>query len=174
MKVNYYLVFIIGAVLGVLLLMKLKKGVNLKDDLKACAMAAGIGGVALDLILLIITPTVLVINDNKQYEKHDYFFCYVDSRNDAHGLYPSSDYIDNRSDHNVEVSAELYSEKIYTHEPGSRYSGNPIIPRSDNYSPKQFSLLYHKPTYIFKTPPTKLKIREKSKTKEILWVLDYK
>lgn len=174
MRVNYYLVFIIGAIMGIYLLWKYKKGESIKDGWKHYAVAAGIGGIVLDLILLIATPTVLVIKDNKQYEKHDYFFYYVDSKDQGHGLYPSSDYIDNQSEYNVEVSAELYSEKIYRHEPGSRYSGNPIIPRSDFYSPKQFSLLYHKPTYIFKTPPSKMKIRDKSKDKEILWSLNYR
>lgn len=174
MRVNYYLVFIIGAVIGVLLLIKFIKNANFKDDLKACTIAAGIGGIVLDLILLIITPTVLIVKDNRQYEKHDYFFYYVDSKNERHGLYPSADYIDNQSGRNVEISAELYSDKIYRHEPGSRYSGNPIIPRSDFYSPEKFSLLYHKPTYIFKTPPSKLKIRDKSKDKQILWALDYR
>lgn len=43
MRVNYYLVFIIGAILGIYLLWKYTKGASIKDGLKHYAMAAGIG-----------------------------------------------------------------------------------------------------------------------------------
>lgn len=166
MRANYIIFFILGAILGLIVLVLWKKDFNFKEDLVLCGKAMSIGGIGLDILLLILTPTVLIIKDGKQYEEHDYFFYYIDSKGESHFLSYNGHYIDNQTSKTIYVYAAVYRKHDY----GDYFSDRGKIPDTDEYLAKEFGWLKHIPEYIFTLPPPSMMTKNGSSV--TVWVLD--
>lgn len=67
-----------------------------------------LGGLLLDLVIWVITPSVIIVKDNNEWEKHHYLFSYVDKSDERHLLVLFGNYLDNQS-------SQILEKKIYTY-----------------------------------------------------------
>lgn len=165
MRVNYYIFFILGAILGLIILILFKRDFILKKDLTACGCAIAIGGIVMDLVMLMITPSVLICHDYHQYERHDYLFKYVDNNGMEYDL-PTGDYVDNQSEQTVVVYPVIYG-KNRTLSIRSAVSA----PKPDYYPPHEVRRIVHEPKYLFEAPPEVIK--SKSSLSTYILVMNY-
>ena len=116
MQVHYIVVFLIGALLGAYYFFVFKKKelklngfrVRLQDNMVTYTALPTLCGILLSLIVLAVTPSIIIVKDNKEFKKKDFFFLYTDKSGDIHLLSPCGNYLDNQS-------SQILTQVTYTY-----------------------------------------------------------
>ena len=170
MRVNYFVLFILGAGLGYYYFFKFKNRqitlggfrTEILPNLYSYICIPLICGILLDLIILAITPSVIIAKDNSEYEKPDYLFFYKDKSGETHILAPFGNYLDNQS-------SQILAEKIYAY--GAWEPSEDLITFK-----KEYYIGFHNlgfggdPDKVFAEPPARVKGRY---TQRILHYKDF-
>ena len=162
MRINYLLVFIITYLYFYYRLVKNNENFSW-NDLECVIRNMIIRPICYSGIVCILcyflSSSVFEIRDDKKYNRKDYLFYYKDFGGYYHMLVPFTNYLSNETN---------YKLKIYP-----IYYGSPkkMIEKELYYKPQEFTSLENTPDYIFREPPSS--IRVKNKSSYVKFVLEY-
>lgn len=165
MQVNYLLFFVLGFLATMIIIVLCKKSFVIKEDFISTLLPSVCGGLIVDLILLIITPTVLVVGDNEKHETHSYLFKYIDTNGKKYNLSIFERYIHNTAQEDIIVYAVEYTPKKFR----NILRNNEF--EYDLYEPGYWGEINHGPYRYFETPPSSIRVRRGSISR--IWILDY-